>query len=146
MNESRAILKNFIFQKDIEDVFSCNGVRNPARNLDIKILLGCSLRKDFFESIYQIFILSFEAVNNFIFFLNMSLQLLDLMFITIDFIVMNVLEFFDFSLSCFLHIVCLALNKRIIFALLCLPSSEALLCFSSQISFSFLKMGNFLIT
>lgn len=64
---------------------------------------------------------------------------------TADLVLMNILEFFNLSLSGPLHALSLRFDERVVFSLFCLPSSQALFCLSPEIFFSFFQMRDFFI-
>lgn len=142
---SWAILENFVFEEDVKEVLCGNCIRNPAWNLDVKVLLSGSLRENLLELVGQVFVLRLEVVNDPVFVFNVSLQLSDLMLKTADLIFMDVLQLLDFSLSCPFHAFSLRLDQGIVLNLLCLPSVQALLDLSSQISFSLFQVSNLIV-
>lgn len=80
------------------------------------------MREHFFELIDEIFILSLEAINDSVLIFDVSLVLLDLMLETVDFVVLNVVEFADLSFSGSLHVFSLTLDESIVLIFLSLPS------------------------
>ena len=87
--------------------------------------------KDLFELIDQVLVLIFEVVNGGIFILNVPFQLSYLMFVAIDFVIMNIFQLLDLPLSRFLLVFSLAFDKSVVFSLFGLPSAKAFFAFPS---------------
>jgi hypothetical protein len=143
--KSGTILEDFILKENIENILGGNGIGNPSWDFDVKILLGSSLCEYFLEFIGEIFILSLKAIDNSILVLYVPLIFSDLMLEAVDLVVLDILQFIQLPLSCLLAVIGLVLYESVIFILLGLPSRQIFLCLSSEISFSFLKVSNFIV-
>ena len=80
--------------------------------------------------------MGFEIVYYSVFILDVTLEFFDLMLETADFVIIDIFQFLDFSLSGALRTFDLGFNECVVFGLFRLPSSQAFFCFSSQVSFS----------
>lgn len=98
------------------------------------------MREHFFELIDEIFVLGLEAVDDSVLVVDVSFVLFDLMLEAVDLVVLDVVEFADFSLSGMLHVFGLTLDESVVLIFLSLPSGQVFLGFSPQVLFGSFKV------
>ena len=144
-NWSRAILKDLVFKENIEKVLCGQSLGYPSWDFDVEVLLSCSLGEYLLEFVHQVLVLALQVVYHLIFILNVPLEFPDLVLVGVDFVVLNVLEFFDLSLASTFLAFSLALHQGVVLILFCLPPCQVLLALPPEISLGWLKMGNLFV-
>lgn len=74
---SGAVFQDLVLQEHVEEVLCCDGVWHPPRDLYVQVLLGCPLREELLEFVYQSLVLCLQLVYQLVLVLDVPLQLTD---------------------------------------------------------------------